>query len=117
MMRTRLVILGVLIVLGVSVLLIVRSRSRSKTAPPANTVTARPDTSPAAHPAATAVPAVPLQEQLAADIRKNGVAPDRAKLLFSMVVGPLPGVSVPAEGRAIHQISMARSRSATFTRS
>ncbi len=32
-------------------------------------------------------------------ILKQGLTPDRAKLLFSMVLGPLPGVSVPAQSR------------------
>ncbi|HEY6938728.1 MAG TPA: VWD domain-containing protein [Terriglobales bacterium] len=31
-----------------------------------------------------------------ADILEQGLTPDRAKVLFSMVVGPLPGVAVPS---------------------
>jgi von Willebrand factor type D domain len=94
MMRTRLVVLGLLVLLGIGGLLAVRTRSRSKMAQPTNTTAARPT----AVPAQTAS-SLPLQRQLAIDIRKNGVTADRARLLFSMVVGPLPGVSVAAEGR------------------
>lgn len=39
--------------------------------------------------------APPTQAQLVHDMIRHGVTPDHAKLLFSMVVGPLPGVSLP----------------------
>jgi len=67
-------------------------------APPATVATAPTAGAPPAQ--AAAAPAVVLtQRQLAAEIIKHGVTPERAKQLFSMVVGPLPGVSVPAGGR------------------
>ncbi len=37
--------------------------------------------------------------ELVAEILKKGLTPERAKLLFGMVIGPLPGVTVPAESR------------------
>ncbi len=37
--------------------------------------------------------------ELVAEILKEGLTPERAKALFSMVVGPLPGVVAPAGGR------------------
>jgi hypothetical protein len=98
-MRNRLVVFGVLIVVAVSVVLAVRSHLRSKTAaPPAIVATTRTGGSPEA-PARTEVAAVLTQQQLASAIIEKGVTPERAKLLFSMVVGPLPGVDVRTTGR------------------
>jgi hypothetical protein len=41
----------------------------------------------------------PLQRQLYEDIRRDGLTPERAKQLFSLAIGPLPGTTVPADGR------------------
>ncbi len=55
---------------------------------------------PAAPPAAPSAPAaVPSQKQLEVDIVKQGVTPERATQLFSMVIGPLPGIAAPASER------------------
>src|SRR5580704_4891972 len=50
-------------------------------------------------PSSSAAADLPTQKQLYDDIRRKGLTPERAKLLFSMVIGPLPGVTVPAGGR------------------
>jgi hypothetical protein len=98
-MRNRLVVFGVLIVVAVSVALAVRSHLRSKTAaPPAIVATTRTGGSPGV-PTRSEAPAVLTQPQLASAIIQQGVTPERAKQYFSMVVGPLPGVEVPATGR------------------
>jgi hypothetical protein len=98
-MRNRLVVFGVLIVVTGSVVLAVRSHLRSKTAaPPAIVATTRTGGSPEP-PSRTEAAPVLTQQQLAAAIIEQGVTPERAKQLFSMVVGPLPGVDVPATGR------------------
>jgi len=88
--RTRiLIVVAVAIVFAVAVYWRFRPSPKPAAPPPA-----------AATGAATAPPAVaPTQQQLQADIRQKGLTPDRAKLLFSMVVGPLPGVTVPAGSR------------------
>ncbi|MGO9636121.1 MAG: hypothetical protein ACLPX1_19825, partial [Steroidobacteraceae bacterium] len=98
-MRNRLVVFGVLIVVAVSVVLAVRSHLKSKTpAPPAIVATTRAGGSPE-KPSRTEAARVLTQQQLASAIIQQGVTPERAKQLFSMVVGPLPGVDVPASGR------------------
>ncbi len=98
-MRNRLVVFGVLIVVAVSVALAVRSHLRSKTAAsPAIAATARSGGSPEP-PTRTEAASVLTQQQLASAIIEQGVTPERAKQLFSMLVGPLPGVEVPATGR------------------
>src|SRR5271169_6722850 len=98
-MRNRLVIFGVLIVVAVSVVLAVRSHLRTKTAaPPAIVATTRTGGSPEPPTRSEAAPVL-TQQQLAAAIIEQGVTPERAKQLFSMLVGPLPGVDVPATGR------------------
>jgi hypothetical protein len=40
--------------------------------------------------------AVLSQQQLETDLIVNGVTPERAKPLFSVAIGPLPGVDIPA---------------------
>jgi hypothetical protein len=40
--------------------------------------------------------AAPSQQQLLNEIIQQGVTPERAKLLFSMQIGPLPGVTIPS---------------------
>ncbi len=98
-MRNRLVVFGVLIVVAVSVVLAVRSHLRSKTAaPPAIVATARTGGSPEPPNRPEAAPVL-TQQQLASAIVQQGVTPERAKLFFSMVLGALPGVDVPATGR------------------
>jgi hypothetical protein len=98
-MRNRLAIFGVSIVVAVSVVLAVRNHLRSRTAaPPAIVATTRTGSLPET-PTHTGAAAVLTQQQLASAIIEQGVTPERAKLLFSMVVGPLPGVEVPATGR------------------
>ncbi len=98
-MRNRLVVFGVSIVVAALVVLAVRSHLGSKkAAPPAIVATTRTGSSPEA-PARTEAAAVLTQQQLASAIIEQGVTPERAKQLFSMVVGPLPGVDVPATGR------------------
>src|SRR3954447_24904741 len=39
-----------------------------------------------------------FERKLYLDIAKEGLTPERAKQLFSLVVAPLPGVTVPADG-------------------
>ncbi len=56
-----------------------------------------PAPAPATATAATSGEVVQSQEQLQDDIIKHGVTPERAKLLFSLVVIPLPGVSIPPD--------------------
>jgi hypothetical protein len=46
--------------------------------------------------AAAAVGGVQSQQQLRALIAKDGVTPERAKLYFSLAIGTLPGVTIPA---------------------
>lgn len=96
-MRSRLIVISAVAVLCVVVLMMVRSRSRSGPEGRQAVDTKQPRAATTATPVAP--PAVPAQRQLVADILHNGVTPDRAKMLFSMVVGPLPGVTVPADGR------------------
>ena len=95
-MRSRLIMIVAVVAICVVVLMVVRSRSRSGQAgqPVNGTATQPPATAKSAAP-----PAVPSQKQLAAEIIHEGVTPDRAKMFFSMVIGPLPGVSVPPGGR------------------
>src|SRR5690348_12772871 len=50
---------------------------------------------PASATAAASGEVVQSQAQLQDDIIKHGVTPERAKLLFSLVVIPLPGVTIP----------------------
>jgi hypothetical protein len=55
-------------------------------------------------PAASATGSSPnrpgaFQRQLYTDIETNGLTPERAKQLFSLAIGPLPGVTVPDNAR------------------
>jgi hypothetical protein len=98
-MRNRLVVFGVSIVVVALVVLAVRSHLGSKkAAPPAIVATTRSGGSPEA-PTRTEAASVLTQQQLASAIIQQGVTPERAKQLFSMLVGPLPGVDVPTSGR------------------
>lgn len=40
-----------------------------------------------------------FQRQLYTDIETSGLSPERAKRLFSLTIGPLPGVTVPVDAR------------------
>src|SRR5579883_230262 len=100
-MRHRPMVAGVSLALAVVLALVIGRHLRSRpaspgtTAPPAQQTAAGP---PAAGPASAAPPS-PTPRHLLADIIEQGVTPERAKLLFSMAVGPLPGVTVPAAQR------------------
>jgi hypothetical protein len=76
------------------------SRHVSPVAPqtPARTVSS---TSTAAASATGSSPNRPgaFQRQLYTDIETNGLTPERAKQLFSLAIGPLPGVTVPDNAR------------------
>ena len=89
-MRQKVVPAAIVAVLIVAAALVWLRRPASPSAPaPA----------PQAKPAAAAAPpkgAVPSQQQLETDLIVNGVTPERAKLLFSVAIGPLPGVDIPA---------------------
>jgi len=98
-MRTRPVLAGVTIVIGVLMALVVRNRPRAK---PATPVVSRTGVQPSnvLPPAAGTVPQpIHGEHELVTQILEQGLTPERAKLLFSMVVGDLPGVSVPAGSR------------------
>src|SRR5579885_368503 len=88
-MRKRWVIVVATVVavaVGIALILV---RSKSKDTKPSQP-TAQPLANGSSGPAAPTTTA-----QLVHDIIRHGVTPERAKLLFSMVVGPLPGVSLP----------------------
>jgi len=96
-MRAKVYLGAALAAFLVMILMWVRGRTKPPQPPtPVATVTA---TSPANTPTTSATAQVPAQRQIAEDIRRLGLTPERAKMLFSMTVGPLPGVSVPAGGR------------------
>jgi hypothetical protein len=78
---------------GLSAALLVGACSRSKQPAPSTRATQSP-------PASSAPAPLSVQAQLQAEIRRHGVNPGRATQLFSLVVGPLPGVSVPAGDHA-----------------
>jgi hypothetical protein len=87
-MRRTIAAIGVTIVLVVAVGLLVRTRLR-------------PAPAPISQSAAPAVPAaspngVQSQEQLRNQLAKGDVTPERAKLYFSLAIGSLPGVAIPA---------------------
>ncbi|HLN29778.1 MAG TPA: hypothetical protein VK395_18675, partial [Gemmataceae bacterium] len=90
-MRARLLVLGVSLVVALVVALAAWNHLRSKGPASPATVERRPTGS---------VPAVVLSpRQLTAEIIEHGVTPERAKQLFSMVVGPLSGVGTAAKTR------------------
>lgn len=92
-MRTRLVVLGIGVAV-IALLLILWGLFR------VHLPAARP--TPASAPAAPvhAPPAAAItQRQVLKDIVERGLTPERAKLYFGMVVGPLPGVELPRGGR------------------
>jgi len=89
--RARLLVLGVSLVVALVVALAAWNHLRSKGPASPATVERRPTGS---------VPAVVLSpRQLTAEIIEHGVTPERAKQLFSMVVGPLSGVGTAAKTR------------------
>ncbi len=79
-------IVAIIIVLG-AVFVWMRSRQPHSTATPTassgNATSSRPGD---------------FERQLYLDIAKEGLTPERAKQLFSLVVAPLPDVTVPADG-------------------
>src|SRR5580704_3449874 len=84
-------------ILGATVACSARACSRSK---PAVTATSMPsNTRPSAVTSSTKPPS---QMQLYDQIQQLGITPERAKLLFSLVIGPLPGVSVQDGARDPH---------------
>src|SRR5580704_6587392 len=97
-MRKRLILLAGGMLLVVLVVLVVRSRLESPAAHPPN-AGVHPDSSFGGLGTSSAPGLAQTQEQLLKDITKQGNTPERAKLLFSMAVGPLPGVTVPVAGR------------------
>ncbi len=99
-MRSHPVVAGVSIVVVV-VLVALASRYRVHRKPAPQVAGPAPAQA-RSTPAPIGVPAPPPvhgEHRLVAQILEQGLTPERAKLLFSMVVGPLPGVSVPAESR------------------
>ena len=74
-----------------------RACSRSKPA-----ITATPVTSNTQPSAVTSSTKPTSQMQLYEQIQQLGITPERAKLLFSLAIGPLPGVSVPDGARDPH---------------
>ncbi len=98
-MRTRLVVLSVAIVIAALAVLAVRSHLKPKSAAHQPTAaTAQPGSPPAATSASKSEAQL-TQRQLAALILQEGLTPERAKALFSMAMGPLPGVDVPVGDR------------------
>src|SRR5690348_3624825 len=99
-MRTRLLLTGgvvlVIVVLVIWAIVGLKKRPGSRTAEPGP---ARSEQAPAASGGQASVAAPGLahgRRGIMADILEQGLTPDRAKVLFSMVVGPLPGVAVPS---------------------
>jgi hypothetical protein len=90
--------IGILIVIAGAMAFGLARLARTKSAPPAaNPASQANGPSPMATP--NGMSPVPGQKQLLNDIIEKGVTPERAKLLFSMAVGPLPGVTVPPGSR------------------
>jgi von Willebrand factor type D domain len=87
-MRRLLLVLAVVIV-AIAGFVFFRNRGKSSASPP----------KPAAAQSAQWPEDIPSQQKLTIDIVRQGITPERAKLLFSMAVGPLPGVKVPVEAR------------------
>lgn len=88
-MRPRLAVAAILIA-AIAVVFVVRTRRHSNPGPTAATATVPQHATPSN---------VPTQAQLQSDILRNGLTPEKAVLFFGMVVGPLPGVSVPDGSR------------------
>ena len=93
-MRRALLVGGVAIVLLVGGVWWWRSRPAPATSPQSAAAVSPPSPSSAA---ATSSALVASQAALETDIAANGVTPDKAKLLFSIAIAPLPGVTVPRD--------------------
>jgi hypothetical protein len=97
-MRFRPLILAVAIVVAILLVFALRSHFGF----PGSTQPMKPAAAPA-----VAVPAAPppasapplTQQQVGSAILTQGLTPERAKLYFGMVVGPLPGLQLPEGGR------------------
>ena len=99
-MRTRLVLIGAVVLLVIFAVLAARNWLRSKPTPQSARVAGpQPKSLPAAQSGGVAPRPLHGQNQLVAQILEQGLTPERARLLFSMVVGPLPGVSPPPDSR------------------
>lgn len=97
-MRKGLILAAALVLIVVVAVLGLRNWRRANVSSPiANKMTAQSPGKPAAQPSvATQAPGA---SDLVAEILKQGLTPERAKVLFSVVVGPLPGVTLPAVRR------------------
>ncbi len=91
MKRLMIFVVGAIVVALVVLAIWMRSRSKSAVRPLSKS-----------QPGAQTNPAketVLTEKQLIRDIVRQGLTAERAKLLFSMVVGPLPGVTIPEGAR------------------
>jgi hypothetical protein len=89
-MRPRILILVVVILLAATAAFWLTRRSKTTSSQSATTTAS----SPAAAAAAQAATNASSQHAIQLDINHLGLTPERAKLLFSLTVGPLPGVSI-----------------------
>src|SRR5581483_8017107 len=87
MKRLMIFVVGAIVVALVVLAIWMRSKSKSAVRPPSKSQPGT-QTNPAKETVLT-------EKQLIRDIVRQGLTPERAKLLFSMEVGPLPGVTVP----------------------
>jgi hypothetical protein len=89
-MRKRSIVTAVLVLIAVSLVLWLKYRSRPTKSgqPPAGSASGAP-------PAPTASHKPHERTGILAEILDHGLTPERAKIYFAMVVGPLPGVTVP----------------------
>src|SRR5579863_3720824 len=99
-MRSRLIVAGVAILIAVVGVLVITKHRHAVPAREATVPPARQPSNPASSGGGTATQApIHGERQLVSQILEQGLTPERAKLLFSMVVGDLPGVSVPEGSR------------------
>jgi hypothetical protein len=94
-MRRAGLIVGALILVLILAVFALRHWPHSKTASRSANVTQGQPASPPAQPANAPRGPIHSQVELLHEILTQGLTPERAKLLFSLVVGPLPGVTVP----------------------
>ncbi len=94
-MRRTLLVAGAALVLVVAATLVWWFRSRPAPSVPPSAAAPAPMATAAVAPATPTVLAA-SQEDLENDILRNGATPEKAALLFSLVVAPLPGVTIPA---------------------
>ncbi len=89
-MRPRIFVLVVAILIAAAAAFWFTRRSKATSSQSATTAAS----SPAAAAAAQAAANASSQRAIQLDINHLGLTPERAKLLFSLTVGPLPGVSI-----------------------